>query len=151
MHTGTQSSHTHFNVQHTRRPNQSFKVSEASISFCKSATIRQWVLFSPLSVDVGLWPEGRRLFIAFVSASVDSQPLIYGSRLIESSTGLQICSKAAKLQGHNSIGLLRALSPLILNVSQFLCFLLLFFSRYGQIKINQRCKWTWGSIWSLYQ
>lgn len=79
-------SFTHVHT-HTHQLNQSLKVSEASISFCKSATIRRWVLF-PLSLGVGFWPVGRRLFIVSVSAPVDSQPLIYGSRLIESSTGL---------------------------------------------------------------
>lgn len=67
--------------------NQSFKVSDASISVSKSATIRQWVLFPP-SLNVGLRSVGRRLFIVPVSVSVVFQPLIYSSRLIESSIGL---------------------------------------------------------------
>lgn len=61
-----QVSHTNY----THQLNQSLKVSEASISFCKSAAIQQWVLF-PLSLDVGFWPVGRGLFMVSVSACVD--------------------------------------------------------------------------------
>lgn len=132
----------------THQLNQSLKVSEASISFCKSATIRRWVLF-PLSLGVGFWPVGRGLFIVSVSAPVDSQPLIYGSRLIESSTGVVDLQEAHSAAGIRINCLLRPSSPQILNVSRFSSFLLLLFFNNDRIKMKT-CEGTRGE-WVPHQ
>lgn len=126
---------------HTHQLNQSLKVSEASISFCKSATIRRWVLF-PLS---GCWALTRRQEVIYCfclsSCWLPATHLWFeANRKQHRVVDLQEAHSAAGIWLNS---LLRPSSPQILNVSRFRSFLPLLFFNNGRIKMKT-CEGTRG-------